>query len=190
MPGRFDQQPPRVPGSRFRDRAKPALLPGRCLGRDQTDVAHQLLGAGEPLEVADLGAQPDRCQRVNPAQAPQPADLHDPRRARQHRDDLALALLATVHVSLCTIPDDRAAVREVRRVLRRGGRFILMEHVRSPIRPVRAGQRVLEPLFLRLEHDHLTRDPLDYLEAEGFEVEAVARLTWGIAVARKPIAAR
>ena len=31
--------------------------------------------AGEPLEVADLGAQPDRGQRVHAAQAPQPADL-------------------------------------------------------------------------------------------------------------------
>ncbi len=34
-------------------------------------------------------------------------------------------------LSLCTIPDDRAAVAEVRRVLRRGGRFVLLEHVRS-----------------------------------------------------------
>jgi ubiquinone/menaquinone biosynthesis C-methylase UbiE len=95
----------------------------------------------------------------------------------------------TCTLSLCTIPDDRAAVREVRRVLRPGGRFILMEHVRSPLRRVRAGQRLLEPLFLRLEHDHLTRDPLDYLKAEGFEVESVTRLKWGIVertVARKP----
>ncbi|HET6871059.1 MAG TPA: methyltransferase domain-containing protein [Solirubrobacteraceae bacterium] len=92
-------------------------------------------------------------------------------------------------LSLCTIPDDRAAIREAHRVLRPGGRFVLLEHVRSPIRRVRAGQRVLEPLFLRLEHDHLTRDPLDHLEATGFEVESVARLKWGIVerlVARKP----
>lgn len=35
-------------------------------------------------------------------------------------------------LALCTIPDDRAAVAEVRRVLRPGGRFLLLEHVRSP----------------------------------------------------------
>jgi len=95
----------------------------------------------------------------------------------------------TCTLALCTIPDDRAAVREVLRVLRPGGRLILMEHVRSPLRRIRAGQRLLEPLFLRLEHDHLTRDPLDYLEDEGFEIETVDRLKWGIverAVARKP----
>jgi ubiquinone/menaquinone biosynthesis C-methylase UbiE len=95
----------------------------------------------------------------------------------------------TCTLALCTIPDDRAAVREVWRVLRPGGRLILMEHVRSPLRRIRAGQRLLEPLFLRLEHDHLTRDPLDYLEDEGFEIETVDRLKWGIverAVARKP----
>jgi SAM-dependent methyltransferase len=48
-------------------------------------------------------------------------------------------------LSLCTIPNHRAAVAEVRRVLRPGGRFLLLEHVRSPVLPVRLGQRLLDP---------------------------------------------
>jgi ubiquinone/menaquinone biosynthesis C-methylase UbiE len=95
----------------------------------------------------------------------------------------------TCTLSLCTIPDDNAAIHEAYRVLRAGGRLILLEHVRSPNRTIRAGQRVLEPLFVRLEHDHLTRDPLDHLELTGFVIENVIRSKWGLverATARKP----
>jgi ubiquinone/menaquinone biosynthesis C-methylase UbiE len=92
-------------------------------------------------------------------------------------------------LALCTIPDDRAAVAEAYRVLRRGGRFLLLEHVRSPATPVRLVQRMLEPLTVRFEADHLTREPLDHLAAEGFEVEEFERSKWGIVervAARKP----
>jgi ubiquinone/menaquinone biosynthesis C-methylase UbiE len=86
----------------------------------------------------------------------------------------------TCTLSLCTIPDDGAAVGEVKRVLRPSGRFRLMEHVRSPVRAVRAVERMLEPLFLRLEHDHLTREPLEHLEAHGFVIDELERSKLGI----------
>jgi ubiquinone/menaquinone biosynthesis C-methylase UbiE len=95
-------------------------------------------------------------------------------------------------LALCTIPDDRAAVAEVQRVLRPGGRFLLLEHVRSPVLPVRLGQRLLEPLAVRFEADHLLREPLEHLRAEGFEVEQLERSKLGIVervAARKPLAA-
>lgn len=85
-----------------------------------------------------------------------------------------------ITLALCTIPDDRAAVREARRVLRPSGRLVLLEHVRSPLRRVRVVQRLLEPLTVRFEGDHLLRDPLDYLAEEGFEVESARRLKLGI----------
>ncbi len=94
----------------------------------------------------------------------------------------------TCTLSLCTIPDDRAAVSEVWRVLRPGGWFVLMEHVRSTRPLVRAGQRALEPLTLRFEHDHLLRDPLDHLPGVGFAIERAERSKLGIVeriVARK-----
>jgi ubiquinone/menaquinone biosynthesis C-methylase UbiE len=95
-------------------------------------------------------------------------------------------------LALCTIPDDRAAVAEAYRVLRPGGLFLLLEHVRSPVTPVRFVQRMIEPLTIRFEADHLTREPLDYLAAEGFEIEELERSRWGIVervAARKPEAA-
>jgi ubiquinone/menaquinone biosynthesis C-methylase UbiE len=90
---------------------------------------------------------------------------------------------------LCTIPDDRAAAIEAHRVLRQGGRLVLLEHVRSPSLPIRAVQRMLDPLSVRFAADHLVRDPLDYLARVGFDIESVKRLKRGIVervVARKP----
>jgi ubiquinone/menaquinone biosynthesis C-methylase UbiE len=90
--------------------------------------------------------------------------------------------------SLCSIPDDARAVAEARRVLRPGGLFLLIEHVRSPLLPARAVQRLLDPLTVRFEGDHLLREPLDHLKTEAFEIERFERLKWGIverAAARK-----
>lgn len=94
-----------------------------------------------------------------------------------------------ITLALCTIPDDRRAVAEVSRVLKPGGHLLLLEHVRSPSLPVRLGQRLLNPLAVRFEADHLLRDPLDYVGSEGFAVERVERSKWGIVervIARKP----
>ena len=95
----------------------------------------------------------------------------------------------TCTISLCSIPDDAAAIGEVRRVLRRGGRFVAMEHVRSPSLPVRAVQRAIDPLTVRFEGDHVTREPLVHLRREGFRIDELERLKWGIVerfVAVKP----
>lgn len=94
-------------------------------------------------------------------------------------------------LGLCTIPDERCAIQEAWRVLRPGGRLLLLEHVRSPRLAVRIVQRVFDPLAYLLASDHLMRDPLPIVVETGFEIE---RLEWhalGIVewlVARKPMA--
>lgn len=86
-----------------------------------------------------------------------------------------------ITLSLCTIPDDRGAVAEARRVLRPDGRLLLLEHVRSTNPLARLIQRALDPLAVRFQADHLLRDPVDYLETEGFEVEELERSKLGMA---------
>jgi ubiquinone/menaquinone biosynthesis C-methylase UbiE len=92
-------------------------------------------------------------------------------------------------LALCSIPDPRSAVAEMRRVLRPDGRVLLLEHARSPRLVVRAIQRALEPLTIWLGDDHLVREPLELLAAEGFEIEEIERSKLGIVervAARKP----
>jgi ubiquinone/menaquinone biosynthesis C-methylase UbiE len=99
----------------------------------------------------------------------------------------------TCTLSLCTIPDDRAAVAEARRVLRPGGRLLLLEHVRSDRPVIRAAERLLDPLAVKLQADHLAREPLEHLAAEGFVVEELERSKLGTVervAARKPRASR
>jgi hypothetical protein len=60
--------------------------------------------------------------------------------------------------------------------------------VRSPLLPIRTAERLLEPLMLRFEADHLN-EPLDHLRAEGFAIERLERSKLGIVervAARKP----
>lgn len=92
-------------------------------------------------------------------------------------------------LALCTIPDDRRALAESWRVLRPGGRLILLEHVRSPQPIVRLLQKLLEPLAIRYAGDHLLRDPLDHLSDLGFSIQYCARSRAGLVerlIARKP----
>lgn len=92
-------------------------------------------------------------------------------------------------LSLCSIPDDRRAVAEMKRVLRPGGRLLLLEHVRSPSPVVRAFQWLFNLVTVPLEGDHQLREPLHHLRAQDFEIERVERLKRGIVervAARKP----
>lgn len=81
----------------------------------------------------------------------------------------------------CSIPNPDKAIEEVYRVLKPGGKFLLLEHVRRNT-PV-AGRLldVITPLWKHVAGGcHLNRDPSTHLNEVGFKVESVTILWRGL----------
>jgi ubiquinone/menaquinone biosynthesis C-methylase UbiE len=84
------------------------------------------------------------------------------------------AVISTM--TLCTIPDDEAALAEIRRVLRPGGSFLFLEHGLAPDPDVQAWQERLTPFFRpMLGGCHMNRDIRALLEGAGFELDSSVR---------------
>lgn len=72
---------------------------------------------------------------------------------------------------LCTVPEPMAALSEIRRILKPGGRFLFLEHVAAPARsPSRRIQDLLHsPWRYLFEGCHTNRNTQKLIESVGFQ---------------------
>lgn len=82
-------------------------------------------------------------------------------------------------LGLCCIPDDRQAITEMARVLRRGGRLVLLDHVAATNPVLSLVQRGVEQITRRMVGDYMTRRPLPLVIDAGLHVEYAQRFKAG-----------
>ncbi|MBV1920569.1 MAG: class I SAM-dependent methyltransferase [Pseudomonadales bacterium] len=79
--------------------------------------------------------------------------------------------------TLCTIPDWRAAVEQMRRVLKPGGKLLFSEHGKAPDAAVQAWQNRVNPMWMKIAGGcHLNRNIPELLKEGGFDIKELDTL--------------
>ncbi|EME55919.1 class I SAM-dependent methyltransferase [Amycolatopsis decaplanina] len=137
---------------------------------------------GIDLSDGMLAIARDRAGRLGHPVTLRRADAHDLPFGADSFDTVVCTL------GLCAIPEDGMALREMARVLRPGGRLILLDHIASSSRPVRGLQWIAEKITVPMAGEHFLRRPLDKIGGLGLTVERRERFNLGLVerlVARK-----
>jgi ubiquinone/menaquinone biosynthesis C-methylase UbiE len=136
------------------------------------DLTHEMLAKAE-IRARSIGREIDLRE----------ADAHDLPFTEASFDTVVCTY------AMCSVRDEVRVIAEMKRVLRPGGRLILVDHIRSSVKPLYWLQRVWEFIPSRTKDEWWTRRPLIHVIAAGFEMEARDRMRAGVLerlVALKP----
>jgi ubiquinone/menaquinone biosynthesis C-methylase UbiE len=95
-----------------------------------------------------------------------------------YSDETYDTVVATLFFS--AVPSPRVAMAEAMRVLRPGGRMLVLDHVASDVTPVRLLQRALDSVLTRLAQWHTTRTLSESALATGLVIERSRRTHLGM----------
>jgi ubiquinone/menaquinone biosynthesis C-methylase UbiE len=143
------------------------------------------VGVGTGLNLAFYGDKTERVYGVDPS-----SELLRFAEKRAHKAAIPVELLlgssealaledksidtVVLTFTLCTIGSPAAALAEMRRVLRPGGKLLFAEHGRAPEPSVARWQDRLTPLWKRVAGGcHLNRKPDDLIRSAGFRVDTL-----------------
>ena len=80
----------------------------------------------------------------------------------------------------CSVPYPVQGLSEIRRVLKPGGKALLIEHVLSASRIIAARQNLTNPLVVRMMGANINRRTVDNVAASGLIVKNITDLAGGI----------
>jgi len=112
-------------------------------------------------------------ERASLCQVPVKLEVMDVQDLPLDSDSFDCVLAAFV---FCTVPDPFIGLRECHRVLKPGGKLILLEHMRSENKLLHQLMDWLNPVTVTIMGDHINRNTVDIVAAIGFRMQVVENL--------------
>lgn len=161
---------------------------GRNLGYYSSNAVERLIATEPEPGIRALGAKAAQSASFAVELRDDPAE-----RLASMTDHSVDTVVCTF--TLCTVHNPLAALKEARRVLKPGGRFLFCEHGLAPDAEVARRQKAIEPIWRVIAGGcHLTRDPAVLLKEAGFNTTQAETMylpgtprfagfnSWGIAI--------